>query len=98
MGEPDAAVVGIASGALRDVGRAGRRTGWTAACEGGFVAERLGVPTIILGPGDVTTQAHQPDEHVEIAQLDSAARAYVLTALRLLSRGPESGGEEMEAS
>lgn len=80
---PDAAVATIASSALQQFGAPGRTTGWTAACEGGFIAERLGVPTIILGPGDVTTQAHQPDEFVPIAHLEVAAKTYVLTALRL---------------
>ena len=44
------------------------------------------MPTIILGPGDVTTQAHQPDEYVPVAHLDIAAKAYVLTVLRLSER------------
>lgn len=72
-----------ASEALKDLGASGVQTGWTAACEGGFIAAHHGVPTIILGPGDITGQAHQPDESVEIAQLDIAARAYVLTILRV---------------
>lgn len=79
----DAALVETASGALRDLGHDGTPTGWTAACEGGFIARHHGVPTIILGPGDINNQAHQPDERVLIADLESAARAYVLIALRL---------------
>lgn len=58
--------------------------GWTAACDGGFVARDLGVPVVVLGPGSVTTEAHRPDESVAIADLVVAARAYTLTALRLL--------------
>ncbi|MBL3687532.1 M20 family peptidase [Leucobacter zeae] len=76
-------VARLASEALRELGEPGRQTGWTAACEGGFVAEHHGAPTIILGPGDITGQAHQPDERVSIAQLAAAARAYALTVLRL---------------
>ena len=49
---------------------------WTAACEGGYIAQHHGCPTIILGPGDITGQAHQPDERVRIAHLATAARAY----------------------
>lgn len=49
---------------------------WTAACEGGYVARHHGCPTIILGPGDITGQAHQPDERVAIADLGTASRAY----------------------
>jgi acetylornithine deacetylase len=59
--------------------------GWTAACDGGYVARDLGVPVVVLGPGSVTTQAHRADESVAISELLIAARAYTLTALRLLS-------------
>ncbi|MEV5962648.1 M20 family metallopeptidase [Kribbella sp. NPDC051952] len=59
--------------------------GWTAACDGGYVARDLGVPVVVLGPGSVTSQAHRADESVSIAELVTAARAYTLTALRLLS-------------
>jgi acetylornithine deacetylase/succinyl-diaminopimelate desuccinylase-like protein len=59
--------------------------GWTAACDGGFIARDLGVPVVVLGPGSVAEQAHRPDESVAIDELVTAARAYALTALRLLS-------------
>jgi acetylornithine deacetylase/succinyl-diaminopimelate desuccinylase-like protein len=58
--------------------------GWTAACDGGFVARDLGVPVVVLGPGSVADQAHRPDESVAIEEVVIAARAYALTALRLL--------------
>jgi acetylornithine deacetylase/succinyl-diaminopimelate desuccinylase-like protein len=58
--------------------------GWTAACDGGFVARDLGVPVVALGPGSATTQAHRADESVAISELLVAARAYALTALRML--------------
>lgn len=73
----------VAQGVLETVGRKSPLTGWTAACEGGFVARATGAPTIILGPGDINNQAHQPDESVEIADLATAAQAYALLALRL---------------
>ncbi|MFI5622466.1 M20 family metallopeptidase [Nocardioides sp. NPDC051685] len=50
-------------------------TGWTAACDGGFVAS-AGIPVVVLGPGSVAEQAHRPDESVEVAELVTAARAY----------------------
>ena len=58
--------------------------GWTAACDGGFVASDLGVPVVVVGPGSVAEQAHRPDESVAVEELIVAARAYALTALRLL--------------
>ncbi|MFD7078102.1 M20 family metallopeptidase [Nocardioides sp. NPDC059952] len=50
-------------------------TGWTAACDGGFVAS-AGIPVVVLGPGSVAEQAHRPDESVEVAELVTAARVY----------------------
>ncbi|MFF0340556.1 ArgE/DapE family deacylase [Kribbella sp. NPDC004875] len=58
--------------------------GWSAACDGGYVARDLGVPVVVVGPGSVTSQAHRADESVAIAELVTAARTYVLTALRML--------------
>lgn len=37
--------------------------------EGGMFAQRLGLPTVVCGPGAMT-QGHMPDEFVEIAQLE----------------------------
>jgi acetylornithine deacetylase len=72
--------------ALGDAGGPGLGPGgWTAACDGGFVARDLGVPVVVLGPGSVNTQAHRPDESVAIEELMIATRAYTLSALRLLS-------------
>lgn len=62
--------------------------GWTAACDGGFVARDLGVPVVVLGPGSVAGQAHRPDESVAVDELVIAARAYALAALRLLGDFP----------
>jgi len=81
----DHPVVVGADAALRAAGGPGLPLGgWTAACDGGFVARDLGVPTVVLGPGSVNEQAHRSDESVGVAELVVAARAYALTALRLL--------------
>lgn len=76
----------LAQSCLADVGVESPLSGWTAACEGGFVADATGAPTIILGPGDLNTQAHQANEAVDIADLISVARAYALLAVRLNQR------------
>ncbi|MCB8948924.1 MAG: ArgE/DapE family deacylase [Ardenticatenaceae bacterium] len=39
------------------------------------------IPTIMFGPGDVR-KAHQPDEHVSLADLKTCAQTLVLTILR----------------
>ncbi|MFJ6314389.1 M20 family metallopeptidase [Pseudarthrobacter oxydans] len=68
--------------ALADAGVDSAVTGWTAACDGGFIARDLGVPTIVMGPGGLNDQAHQVNESVKIAELVAAARAYALMCLR----------------
>ncbi|SDS07590.1 M20 family metallopeptidase [Agrococcus carbonis] len=74
--DPTHPLVTSAVGALAAEGVAAPVEAWTAACEGGFVARHHGCPTIILGPGDITGQAHQPDERVLVSHLSTAARAY----------------------
>ena len=59
--------------------------GWTAACDGGFIARDAGVPVVVLGPGSVATQAHRTDESVAIDELLVAAKTYALLATRLLA-------------
>ena len=86
---PEADLVRITDASLADAGGPSLPLGgWTAACDGGFIARDLDVPVVVLGPGSVTTQAHRADESVAIEELLIAARAYALTALRLL--GPEA--------
>lgn len=59
--------------------------GWTAACDGGYVARDAGLPVVVLGPGSVTSQAHRANESVSVADLVVAARAYALTVVRLMT-------------
>ena len=81
----DADLVTVTDAALTDAGGPGLPLGgWTAACDGGFIARDLGVPVVVLGPGSVKNQAHRADESVGIDELVVAAKAYVLIALRLL--------------
>ncbi|QNE22054.1 M20 family metallopeptidase [Kribbella qitaiheensis] len=83
---PSAELVKVTDASLGDAGGPGLPLGgWTAACDGGFIARDLGVPVVVLGPGSVTDQAHRPDESVAVAELLVAARTYALTALRLLA-------------
>jgi acetylornithine deacetylase len=68
--------------ALADAGVSSTISGWTAACDGGFIARDLGIPAIVMGPGGLNDQAHQVNESVSIAELVAAARAYALMCLR----------------
>ncbi len=51
-------------------------TVWTAACDGGYIARDLGIPTIVYGPGSISEQAHHVDEAIEVAELVRACRVY----------------------
>ena len=81
----DHRLVATAVGALESLGVATSVGGWSAACDGGFVSRDLGIPAVVCGPGDINTQAHQPDETVRIADVVTAARAYTQMALTLLA-------------
>lgn len=75
-------------------GAATRVTGWTASCDGGFIARDFGIPTIVFGPGGLNDQAHQPNESVRLDELEAATRAYVLLARELLCRDVGTSGAE----
>ncbi len=77
-------LIDAACSAIATQGRKPSVGGWTAACDGGFVSRDLGIPAVVLGPGNINTQAHQPDESVAVDDLLTAARVYTLMALRLL--------------
>lgn len=58
--------------------------GWPANCDASFLINDLGIPTVILGPGDPTAGAHQPDEFIPLDELFRAAQTYALLFTRLL--------------
>jgi acetylornithine deacetylase len=62
---PDADVVSFVKGLTG--GNAHMKVAY--GTEGGMFAQRLGLPTVVCGPGAMT-QGHMPDEFVEIAQLE----------------------------
>jgi acetylornithine deacetylase len=53
--------------------------------EGGLFQDRLGIPTIVCGPGSIT-QAHKPDEYVSV---DQVLRCEALIA-RIIDRAAEN--------
>ncbi len=61
---PDADVVAFAKGLVGGNGTIKVPYG----TEGGMFAQRLGVPTVICGPGSMA-QGHTPDEYIEVEQL-----------------------------
>lgn len=79
----DPLTVGVC-GALDSLGLDAVPQVWSAACDAGFLHRDLGIPSIVVGPGDINTQAHQVDESVAVDDLLTAARLYALIAFRLL--------------
>ena len=61
---PDAAVVAFVKGLTGANGTVKVAFG----TEGGLFSERLGIPTVVCGPGSMA-QGHRPDEHVSEEQL-----------------------------
>ena len=66
----------------RIYGRTQEHVLFSATCEAGFFMEK-GIPTVVLGPGDIT-QAHNTDEYVLISQLEEGAKIYAGLAVGLL--------------
>lgn len=58
-----------------------RLVGVTYGADMGMLSSVGGIPTVIYGPGDVTL-AHQADEHVPVAELERAAGALAVLAMR----------------
>lgn len=81
---PDAPIVAALVRAGEAVlGRQPALAGFPAACD--MVHFRsAGIPTAVLGPGDLA-RAHTADEWVDLRQVADAARIYALAALTLLS-------------
>jgi acetylornithine deacetylase/succinyl-diaminopimelate desuccinylase family protein len=46
-----------------------------------------GIPCVVLGPGD-GSQAHQPDEHIDLVQLHQGAQAYARAAMAICGVEP----------
>jgi acetylornithine deacetylase/succinyl-diaminopimelate desuccinylase len=83
---PSEAVVEAVTAARRRVcGRAGELGAFPAWTDGALLSAFAGIPTLILGPGDLAV-AHSPEESVEIAQVIEAARIYALTATEFCGR------------
>lgn len=74
-----------------DLGEDPPVSGWTAACDGGFVARDLGIPTVVMGPGGLNDQAHQVDESISVDELVAAANRYALLALRIPAGADRTG-------
>ncbi|MDX1673534.1 MAG: ArgE/DapE family deacylase [Longimicrobiales bacterium] len=85
--DPDAAVVTTTRDAFAAVtGAPPEIRGMPYGADMRLLANEGGTPTVLFGPGDVR-RAHAPDEWVEIAELETAAKVVALTALRFCGVG-----------
>ena len=57
--------------------------GMRATCDAGVLATEFGIPSVIFGPGELD-QAHKPNEHIDINQLELSAQVYALTIKELM--------------
>jgi len=64
------------------LGKTPEIVGWRFSTDGVATAGALGIPTMGFGPGDPAL-AHQPNEHVALSDVASAARGYCSLARRL---------------
>jgi len=83
----EAIVEAVAAAYERVYGRAGMLGAFPAWTDGALLSAFAGIPTLILGPGDLAV-AHSPEESVETAQVIEAARIYALTATEFCGSTP----------
>ncbi|HWQ14995.1 MAG TPA: M20 family metallopeptidase [Roseiflexaceae bacterium] len=61
--------------------------GVPGSTDGTILARDRGVPVVVYGPGDKRIP-HQPDEFVDLDEVEHAARVYIVAALRFLNAPP----------
>jgi len=82
--DPQAEIVDLSLRAVEEVtGRSLAPKGVAYYTDGAVIANRLGIPMVIIGPAD-TGMTHQPNEYVEVSRLVEAVKIYVLIASRYL--------------
>jgi succinyl-diaminopimelate desuccinylase len=83
--DPNADIVDISLKAVEEVtGLPRQPKGVSYYTDGSVLANSLKIPMVIIGPAD-TGMTHQPNEHVAVARLVQAVKAYLLIATRYLS-------------
>ncbi len=65
-------------------GSPGELTTFPAWTDGALLAEFGGIPSMVLGPGDLAL-AHSPSESVAVEELEQAARIYALSAIGFIA-------------
>lgn len=86
----DPIVLAVAAATLEVTGREPDLTTFPAWTDGGLLAGAAGIPTLILGPGDLSL-AHSPREAVPLDEVVAAARIYAESARRFCTRRAPNG-------
>lgn len=77
--DPGEAIVRAAQKAVSAVlGRPTRAVGFPATCDMTYLVNDAGIPSVILGPGDLGV-AHQANEHIALDQVYLAVQVYLRT-------------------
>jgi succinyl-diaminopimelate desuccinylase len=77
--DPKEPIVAAAERAASAVlGRPIQAVGFSATCDMSYLVNNGGIPTVILGPGDIRV-AHQANEHIAIDQMALAVDVYLRT-------------------
>lgn len=85
---PEETIVKVAQDSIYQVtGEIRRPSGFKACCDMWCFVQKLHIPTLILGPGDLT-QAHKANESIPISELYDAAKIYACIALNWFSNSP----------
>lgn len=77
-------VAAALSAAIDVFGSAGELTAFPAWTDGALLSGHAGMPTIVVGPGDLSL-AHSPREAIPVAEVEAAARFYARLAERFCS-------------
>jgi len=78
-------IVEIAKNAFQAVkGIEPKICGQSGATDATHIVNDMGVPTVVLGPGNAEKCSHTVDEHVEVKQLIDATKIYALIAIETL--------------
>ncbi len=79
---PDEMICRVARDTMKELGRPTDFVGYGQVCDGRIFSEK-GIPTIVMGPG-TATEAHAPNESLELDQYLEAIRVYALLAMNAL--------------
>lgn len=79
---PDELLVKKSLEVVSEFGRNTNPVGYQQSCDGRYFSNR-GIPTVVLGPG-IASEAHTPDESINVNDVLECAKIYALLAMRIL--------------